>query len=560
MQAWARTRTALGYILTLGLMVGAVMAVQSQSIDIDDEPSAEGRLSQYYGTQASAMMYPGDGRPYPFYPGDWQPLYPGDEQWDGQYNYSGRYPSDIQSLATDGQYIYAGGENLPIYPYENPSFPLARWKGGQWGPFVDGTDGVLTGKIYTLAAENNELFAGGFLTQAGSVPVNRIAHWDGTQWDSMGEGISGALYGDPEVQAIAANGSDIYVGGWFNQAGGQAVHNIARWDGAKWYDTGGGTSSDVKAIAVSGSKIYVAGAFEKAGSLSVNHVAAWDGQNWSALGGGTSGTVNAIAIQGNNVYVGGQFYYAGGRIVNNIARWDGSQWYPLGSGLDSWDTVKTIKATPEGLYVGGYFSPVFGNYKAFSVALWNGSTWKNLGSGVQYGNVNSFEALDDQIFTGGMFNLAGNNWSNGFAIWNKKPSAIVYDTGSTSVAPGSTILIYGRFFPANQLVKFAVNGEVLSETVPSDADGKVYIRLTTNLDIPTTSAIEPGPTITAEPPIPARGINAVSGVYTYTLTANGVTASGTFTLQEGAALIESPWSGWDFTYPPYPILLPVIRR
>lgn len=535
MPSWSQIKTGLGYFLTFGLIVCTFFAVQSKSYE--NEPSAEGRLSQYYGQQAIAMLGPGDdGLPYPgdVYPGDWPPLYPGDEKWDGQYNNAIRpYPADVQALATDGQVVFAGGEYLPIYPYDT-SFSLGRWQDNQWSRIAAGSNGLVEGKVYAIAAQGSNLYAGGFLTQAGSIAISNVARWDGAQWNAMGGGVYMSA-GGGDVAAIAVSGSDVYVGGWFDRAGTLTASNIARWDGAAWHALGIGVNSDVKAIAVDGNNVYVGGAFTTAGGITVNHIARWDGSQWHAMGSGTSGTVNAIAVQGQNVYIGGQFIYASNQVANLIARWDGSSWQPLGNGLGSYIAVHSIRTAPEGVYAAGLFRPVFGQYSAYNIALWNGSNWTNLGSGIQEGWVNDVLPLDNRLFAGGQFWLAGNNYSDGFAIWNRQAETAVLDIGESPVAPGSTIYLYGKYFTPYQVVELAVNDKILASNLVADVDGKVYIRLLTQPD------------------------NA-DGVYTFTLNSATQTTSGTFTLQTGAELYTAPYTGWNFTYPPYTVNLPAVRR
>jgi hypothetical protein len=99
---------------------------------------------------------------------------------------------------------------------------------------------------------------------------------------------------DGEVFALAVfddgTGPALYVGGAFELAGGIVANNVAKWDGSKWSDVGGGTSSSVSSLAVfddgSGPTLYAGGGFDKAGGVSVSMIAKWDGSAWSALGSG----------------------------------------------------------------------------------------------------------------------------------------------------------------------------------------------------------------------------------------------------------------------------------
>jgi len=104
-----------------------------------------------------------------------------------------------------------------------------------------------------------------------------------------------------------------------------------------WSALGTGLNDDVYAIAISGSDVYAGGVFTTAGGNAANYIAKWNGAAWSALGTGLDNPVYAIAISGSDVYAGGYFTTAGGNAANSIAKWDGTAWSALGTGLDSSD-------------------------------------------------------------------------------------------------------------------------------------------------------------------------------------------------------------------------------
>jgi len=94
--------------------------------------------------------------------------------------------------------------------------------------------------------------------QRGPVLAPKVA---GT-WNALGTGISNG-----NVLAIAISGSNVYVGGFFTDAGGNAnADYIARWNGSTWSALGSTPLNDyVGAIALSGSNVYVGGTFTDAG-------------------------------------------------------------------------------------------------------------------------------------------------------------------------------------------------------------------------------------------------------------------------------------------------------
>jgi hypothetical protein len=135
------------------------------------------------------------------------------------------------------------------------------------------------------------------------------------------------------VLALAVSGSDLYAGGYFTTAGGNAANYIAKWNGSSWTALGSGMSGGlfetyVSALAVLGSNVYAGGRFSTAGGTTANHIATWDGQSWKALGSGMAGLetgpfiagVYALALSRDDLYAGDGFTSAGGRVSGYIAR------------------------------------------------------------------------------------------------------------------------------------------------------------------------------------------------------------------------------------------------
>ena len=58
-----------------------------------------------------------------------------------------------------------------------------------------------------------------------------------------GSGVVGQVYA-----LLPLPNGDLVVGGAFSTAGGVAVSNVARWDGASWSALGSGTDDDVTAL------------------------------------------------------------------------------------------------------------------------------------------------------------------------------------------------------------------------------------------------------------------------------------------------------------------------
>jgi PKD repeat protein len=243
---------------------------------------------------------------------------------------------------------------------------------------------------------------------------------------------------DSDAEAMVINGTNVYVGGFFDTAGSSNnyVHGIAVWNGTNWSGLGSGVHGqfygDVYALAISGTKLYVGGVFTNAGGIPANNIAMWNGSSWSALGSGVGGVTNtytyfpvyALAVSGTNLYVGGIFTNAGSVAVNNIAVWNGSSWSALGRGVGGTNpyyycSVNALAVSGTNLYVGGDFT-IAGGVVVNNIAAWNGSSWSALGSGVGGPNdyVGAIALNGTNLYVGGSFTNAGSVAANNIAAWN----------------------------------------------------------------------------------------------------------------------------------------------
>ncbi|MCL4840158.1 MAG: hypothetical protein KJ058_19590, partial [Thermoanaerobaculia bacterium] len=279
-------------------------------------------------------------------------------------------------------------------------------------------------EVNAIAVSGSDVYVGGWfesVNNRGTVlnEADNIAKWDGTDWSALGSNGAGEGSLNNDVYAIAVSGSDLYVGGDFydvNNGGAvlTAADKIAKWDGTDWSalssnGAGNGSLNDaVYAIVVSGTDLYVGGDFEDVnnGGTVLNeadNIAKWDGTNWSALGSNGAGDgslnfrVNAIAVSGTDLYVGGYFYNVnnGGAALNasNFTRWDGANWHaispPFQGALN--DTVYAIAINGTDVYVGGAFTNANGIASADYIAKWDGANWSALGSnGAGDGSINDW--------------------------------------------------------------------------------------------------------------------------------------------------------------------------
>lgn len=356
--------------------------------------------------------------------------------WDGGAwsEFNGGAGDAVTSIAPFGLGIAIAGWFTTVGPVTQTvnARSVARWSGSDWS--APGGGIAPPGWAKALAAAGGNLYAAGTFTTAGGIPANHVARWDGAAWTSLGSGLS-QTSGAFDASALAADATQVYVGGAFDRAGGVTTPNIARWGSSNgaWSALGQGINDDrvgdaevsavVRTLLPVGGDVIAAGHYREAGGVRVNAVSRWSNAAgaWSAVGGGLGGdaSVYALAMYGSDLYAGGAFTDAGGVSVANIARWNSASgaWSPLGSGANGF--VSAIAAGPGKVYIGGGFQQA-GGAPANYLAEWDGVSWKPLGDGViSYGpSVLALELLGDDLFIGGQFTSLSGTIATSIGRWN----------------------------------------------------------------------------------------------------------------------------------------------
>jgi uncharacterized delta-60 repeat protein len=343
-------------------------------------------------------------------------------KWNGtSWSTFGTGPSiEVSAVAVSGTDLYVGG----YFKYLNGVYAnsVAKWNGSTWSGLGGGvtysTPGTQTGRVYALTVSGTDLYVGGFFTEAGgNYGYGGVARWNGTSWSYAG-GVS--LINYQRVNAIAVIGSDVYIGGDFTTTGSVTVNGIAKWNGTAMSALGsgvGGSTPVVHALAAMGTDLYAGGSFTTVNGVTANYIAKWSNGSWSTVGSGMNSSVRALQINGSSLYAGGSFTSAGGQSARGIARWDGSAWSALGSGISS-GYVKAIAFSGTDVYAGGQFSSV-GGVNANNIAKWNGTSWSALGSGVTTnslsGEVCQMALVGSTMYVGGEFVATGGKISPNLA-------------------------------------------------------------------------------------------------------------------------------------------------
>lgn len=304
------------------------------------------------------------------------------------------------------------------------------WERGQWSAPPDFRG--LNNSVLAMTFDNaGNLYVGGYFTDAGGDPnADRVAMWDGKKWNALGSGFN------KSVQALAADSQgNVYAGGLFTATGDGKTHfsHIAKWDGSAWTPLAQGLDNTVLTLAVDAQdRLYIGGDFKNAcrdaacaTSIPAMRIVRWNQNQWETLGSGLDNSVNAIAVDNlGKVYVGGDFNHNayGTTDLQHLAMWDGNAWHAIGGGVSGsiWPTVHAMAVDGIGnLYVAGRFA-LAGKLFAGRIAKWDGKEWSALDKGMNYGTYALLTDARGDLYAGGFFTRAGETDASHIAKWDTR--------------------------------------------------------------------------------------------------------------------------------------------
>jgi hypothetical protein len=393
--------------------------------------------------------------------------------------------------------------NNTFAPLQDPQITPYGVNGNVYAVEVDAVNNcIYIGGTFSIAGEIQATNVARYdLTNKKWESLSGVATISGSYiYQSVGEGAGGlsnsvyALYWD-------SVNSRLFVGGAFTNVQGAQVTatNVAYWTpgssnsaSGSWAPLNGvggegvfGSISEVYVITGDGTNIYVGGQFQNAyiGGISTNvyNIAYWNpsGPTWNVLGGiggvGTSGAVYALnwVASGlptitSGLFVGGDFIYVeigGGPVIaNHIALWSPSGtglWYEIYQGVGSgqvpgmtsssvrtlaWDSVNNR------LFIGGSFlqvnwydgsSPQTYDYPYMVVWIPSSisyptadGTWSNSVTSMDQPVFSLNYGSDGAVYAGGQFTNAGGQTVNYVARWDTVATVWTPLPDLPSIGPG----------------------------------------------------------------------------------------------------------------------------
>lgn len=250
------------------------------------------------------------------------------------------------------------------------------------------------------------------------------------QWQPLSTGA------DWTVSNLFADTSEkmLYLTGRFQVVGGVEANGIARWDGERFYDLGGGVDNCFTTCpVVSKATIFKEDVLCSTGAYSIGGVETdakglvkWSGQEWAVAGeglrmfSGANGRVFEYIAKNGLLYLFGRFQYAGQDTAHSAATWDGDSYaslnFPFGPrGLGSSALINTAVEHDGLIYVGGNFVSGPSIDDTVDFAWYDGEDWHasaetRIKGGMD--DVNALAVYKGELFLGGTFSASSGNAGN----------------------------------------------------------------------------------------------------------------------------------------------------
>ena len=257
-----------------------------------------------------------------------------------------------------GNAMYVGGAFDAIDPTDAPGLAAVDQATGEPVPFFPPIDG----DVNALATDGTTtLYVGGSFPAIGrgaNANLAAVALVRGSNANSACGGTTGSVpTANRPVEALAMDGSTLYVGGQVSKLGGQSRPYLGAIDTTSGKATAftAAVNAPVDALAVGGSNLYVGGPFTKAGGQQRTYLASFaiPSGALNAFAPQPNAIVRALSIASSTLYAGGDFdsiagKHRGGLAAFNIPAGAVTPFHPAPLG-----SVLTVTRNGASVYAGG---------------------------------------------------------------------------------------------------------------------------------------------------------------------------------------------------------------
>ena len=229
--------------------------------------------------------------------------------------------------------------------------------------------------VYSVHHSGSDLYIGGLFQNIGGESFSKAAKYNrqSNEWEQLGSGPS--LF---NILAIASSGSDIYVGG-------TGSPYVQYWDGATWNSVTS-PGSTVRSMTLYNGKIYVG---------TNSNLRRYDNPGWTTIS-TTSDPVYALEVHGGVLYFGGGNSLATSGFVRS---WDGATVTSLGNPSAR---VYSLAFSGSDIFAGGDSSGA-----AFIKKWQSPTTWNSFAAGLSGTDVYAMQVVDDDLYVAGAIDMTG---------------------------------------------------------------------------------------------------------------------------------------------------------
>jgi hypothetical protein len=280
--------------------------------------------------------------------------------YDGAWHPYGAFDLGIRNLKLINGELYAIGG----FRYVDGQLcnGIAKRVGGGWQCFDPPPMEQTTGnspQLYDAEIYQGDLYACGVV----SLPPNdqrNIIRFNGTSWDAPGGGMFG---GFASGRCLTVYQDELYLGGGFTVADGNAGNCIMKWNGSQWSGLNGdlqGVFNDnlTRATALSflhhDGKLLVGGEFSYVAGYQANRFAVWDGTKWCGYSDtfGPTSFCQSLAVYHDTVFAACGFEL-NGQAINQVIKWVGDpgfdgEWCNSPIGIAEENATLPFSITPMG--------------------------------------------------------------------------------------------------------------------------------------------------------------------------------------------------------------------
>ncbi len=333
-----------------------------------------------------------------------------------------------KALIRSGDQIFLGGE-LFRSSGDIPANRFAAFNPGSRS-WIQTHSGWLepNGGVEALIEHRGVIYVGGNFRRSSQYNGNNLAAYDPVnhEWSKIipeNQSLGGTVLG------FAADDDDVYLAGGFSSLGGTQLNNITRYHvpTGTFHPVGDGTDGRINAILIHEGYIYVGGRFEQAGGEPAVRLARFDLQNqvWESVSTvGPNEEVLALHVYNDYLYVGGRFTNlasGSGQFVARKSLSGDGDWESIGTRLE-WGvgfSVLAINDFDGAIHIGGRFDGTINGTELNNIARLSAdeTEWVPLGSGVN-DRVNDMLVWETDLWVIGNFGLAGGKPAAGFTVWS----------------------------------------------------------------------------------------------------------------------------------------------